>query len=60
MSALLMFWYLDRSNHSAFDLAKALASVWKVRPMIDCTLIDSGDGEGDNSYDVKDDGKCAP
>ena len=46
------FWYVDRSNHSAFDLAKVHASVWRKRAH--CRLyIDSGDGDGDNAYDVK-------
>lgn len=46
------FWYVDRSNRSAFDLAKVHASKWKKRAH--CRLyIDSGDGEGDNMYDVK-------
>lgn len=46
------FWYVDKANHSAFDLAKKHASIWTKGAH--CRLyIDSGDGDGDNMYEVK-------
>lgn len=45
------FWYADKNNRTAYDLVRHFKSVGK-QPS--CRLyIDSGDGSGDNRYDVE-------